>query len=103
MRAETNCRIHSGRCHCSFKAAFKLLSAFVVSVTVLLSVSNRMEFQRYLLFPSMLELRRRLDRSGACIQDMDADYYKIYPTSVTPFTTIEKWYREGRYDSFQEQ
>ena len=25
---------------------------------------------------------------------MDADYYKIYPTAVTPFTKIEEWYRE---------
>ena len=28
---------------------------------------------------------------------LDADYYKIYPTAVTPFTTIEEWYRAGTY------
>mmetsp|Transcript_40354 Transcript_40354/g.95890 ORF Transcript_40354/g.95890 Transcript_40354/m.95890 type:complete len:752 (+) Transcript_40354:178-2433(+) len=35
--------------------------------------------------------------------EMDADYYKIYPTSVTPFTTIEKWYREGSYKPYGDE
>jgi len=30
-------------------------------------------------------------------EKLDADYYKIYPTAVTPFTKIEEWFREGKY------
>ncbi len=29
--------------------------------------------------------------------NLDADYYKIYPTAVTPFTKIEEWYRYSVY------
>ena len=29
--------------------------------------------------------------------DLQADQWKIYPTSVTPWTVIEKWYKSGKY------
>ncbi|KAJ1480544.1 hypothetical protein T484DRAFT_1657170 [Baffinella frigidus] len=32
--------------------------------------------------------------------DLDADYYKIYPTSVTPFTKIKEWYEDGSYKPY---
>eukprot|EP00960_Hanusia_phi_P064310 765761-Hanusia_phi.AAC.6 len=35
--------------------------------------------------------------------EMDADYYKIYPTTVTPFTKIAEWYREGSYKPYADR
>lgn len=32
--------------------------------------------------------------------DLQADQWKIYPCQTTPFTVIEKWYREGKYKSY---
>jgi ELP3 family radical SAM enzyme/protein acetyltransferase len=29
--------------------------------------------------------------------DLQADHWKIYPCSVTPFSQIERWYEEGKY------
>jgi ELP3 family radical SAM enzyme/protein acetyltransferase len=29
--------------------------------------------------------------------DLQADHWKIYPCSVTPFSIIEQWYEEGKY------
>ena len=34
--------------------------------------------------------------------DMQADYWKIYPCQVTPFTEIEKWYKAGTYKPYSE-
>lgn len=30
-------------------------------------------------------------------EDVQADQWKIYPCEVTPFSTIEKWWKEGKY------
>ena len=35
--------------------------------------------------------------------NLDADYYKIYPTAVTPFTKIQEWYLEGRYAPYADE
>lgn len=32
--------------------------------------------------------------------DLQVDQWKIYPCQTTPFTVIEKWYREGKYKSY---
>lgn len=34
--------------------------------------------------------------------DLQADYWKIYPCEVTPFTEIEKWYKNGTYVPYSE-
>lgn len=33
---------------------------------------------------------------------LQADHWKVYPCEVTPFSTIEKWYAEGRYMPYTE-
>ena len=33
---------------------------------------------------------------------MQADQWKIYPCEVTPWTVIEKWYKEGKYKPYAE-
>jgi ELP3 family radical SAM enzyme/protein acetyltransferase len=35
--------------------------------------------------------------------DLSCDQWKIYPTEVTPWTVIEKWFREGLYVPYGEQ
>jgi ELP3 family radical SAM enzyme/protein acetyltransferase len=35
--------------------------------------------------------------------DYEADQWKIYPTEVTNFTVIKKWYDEGKYIPYSEQ
>lgn len=32
--------------------------------------------------------------------ELQADQWKIYPCQTTPFTVIERWYREGKYKSY---
>ena len=34
--------------------------------------------------------------------DFQIDYWKIYPCEVTPFTEIEKWYKDGTYKPYAE-
>jgi len=34
--------------------------------------------------------------------DLQADEVKIYPTTVTPYTVIEKWHKEGKYQPMSE-
>jgi ELP3 family radical SAM enzyme/protein acetyltransferase len=36
-------------------------------------------------------------------EKLDADYYKIYPTAVTPFTKIQEWYHEGKYRPYADE
>jgi ELP3 family radical SAM enzyme/protein acetyltransferase len=40
-------------------------------------------------------LRYTLENDG-----MQADQWKIYPTAVTPWTVIEKWHKEGKYEPY---
>ena len=35
--------------------------------------------------------------------DVSMDYVKLYPLEVTPYTEIEKWYREGKYVPYPEE
>jgi len=35
--------------------------------------------------------------------DLSCDQWKIYPTEVTPWTVIEKWYKEGLYVPYGEE
>eukprot|EP00386_Alphamonas_edax_P007793 GDKI01025875.1.p1 GENE.GDKI01025875.1~~GDKI01025875.1.p1 ORF type:complete len:676 (-),score=224.58 GDKI01025875.1:26-2053(-) len=35
--------------------------------------------------------------------DLQADQWKIYPCEVTPFTQIEKWFKEGKYIPYAER
>jgi histone acetyltransferase (RNA polymerase elongator complex component) len=35
--------------------------------------------------------------------ELATDTWKIYPTAVTPWTDIEKWYREGTYKPYDER
>lgn len=35
--------------------------------------------------------------------DLQADQWKIYPCEVTPWTVIEKWYNEGKYQHMSEK
>lgn len=34
---------------------------------------------------------------------LSTDSWKIYPTAITPWTEIEKWYKEGTYVPYEEQ
>lgn len=35
--------------------------------------------------------------------DLQADQWKIYPCEVTPFSQIEKWYKDGHYMPYAER
>ncbi|NBP57957.1 radical SAM protein, partial [bacterium] len=35
--------------------------------------------------------------------ELSVDYWKLYPTAVTPWTDIEKWYKEGTYVQYPEK
>lgn len=35
--------------------------------------------------------------------ELSVDYWKLYPTAVTPWTDIEKWYRDGTYVQYPEK
>lgn len=36
-------------------------------------------------------------------ENINPDYIKLYPCSVTPWTVIEKWYKEGKYKPYAER
>jgi ELP3 family radical SAM enzyme/protein acetyltransferase len=35
--------------------------------------------------------------------DLQVDYMKVYPTTITPFTKIKEWYDEGSYKPYGEE
>lgn len=51
---------------------------------------------------SSVNLDRSMFKRMLTDPDLQADQWKIYPTSVTPWTKIEEWYREGSYQPYAE-
>ncbi|CDJ65260.1 hypothetical protein ENH_00003180 [Eimeria necatrix] len=43
------------------------------------------------------DLDRQMFHYALCSPDLQADQWKIYPCEVTPFSTIEQWYKEGKF------
>mmetsp|Transcript_46486 Transcript_46486/g.108308 ORF Transcript_46486/g.108308 Transcript_46486/m.108308 type:complete len:767 (+) Transcript_46486:73-2373(+) len=35
--------------------------------------------------------------------ELQADHWKIYPCSITPFTKIEEWHKEGKYEPYTDR
>ena len=36
-------------------------------------------------------------------QRLQADFWKIYPCQVLPYTKIKQWYEEGKYKPYAEE
>lgn len=51
---------------------------------------------------SSIEMDREMFQSVLNDENLQADQWKIYPTTVTPYTKIKEWYENGEYQPYAE-
>lgn len=54
-------------------------------------------------FTGQKEIPERIEEWKLLEEDIVGDQWKLYPTMVTPWTEIEKWYKEGLYVPYSEK
>ena len=73
---------------------------------LLLGVNNKRQSYLFPLIPSLMTFL--YSKSIPTIEyelkgpELQADQWKIYPCATTPWTVIEKWYKEGTYKPYAE-